>query len=95
MKILILGMTLLILGMPANAAPVALMSDGQVTITLTDEPCKLPAVSNLQHRATWVEKGKTYQGCWGISPFNLVMIYSDDRSVAVVPVSLFSRATGV
>jgi hypothetical protein len=68
--------------------------DGTV-ITLYSESCALSEVSNLSKRATWQEANKQYEGCWGVSPFGLVMFYFDDKSVAVVPAEAFRKVTGV
>jgi hypothetical protein len=39
-----------------------------VKITLHDDKCALPAVANLARKATWEERGKTFDGCWGGAP---------------------------
>lgn len=79
---------------PVRAAPLAVAVDESVTVTLHDEPCALPAVSNLPHRATWVEKGATHEGCWG-SNGQIVMAYFADRSVVAIPLRSFQKAQGV
>ena len=80
----------------ANADPIARASAEGIVITLTDEDCKLTAVSNLKKRATWEEKGKTFEGCWGGHPaFPIVMGYFSDRSVVVLPVEAFAAVSGV
>ena len=72
----------------AQAAVIAVGEGDGVKVSLTDEPCALPAVVNLPRRATWEEKGKTFQGCWGRSG-PVVMAYFDDRTAAVFPVQMF------
>jgi hypothetical protein len=80
----------------ANADPIYRANAEGIVITLTNEDCKLPAVSNLKKRATWEEKGKTFEGCWGGHPaFPIVMGYFSDRSVVVLPVEVFAPVTGV
>lgn len=65
------------------------------TITLTNEPCKVPAIGNLPFRAVWVEKDKTYEGCFGVrQDLGLVLAYFDDRSVALIPIQIFRKVVG-
>lgn len=78
----------------AIGAPIFEASHDGVRIVVYDEPCKLPAVANLPRRATWAEKGKTFEGCAGISPIGVVMFFFDDKTVAAVPVQAFTRVTG-
>ena len=88
----------LLFGCPSNAYSEPLYQtaggDGAV-VTLHSEPCALKEVSNLPKRATWDEKGKTFEGCWGVSPFGVAMLYFSDRTVAVVPAEAFRKVTGV
>jgi hypothetical protein len=80
----------------ANADPIYRATADGIVITLTNEDCKLPAVSNLKKRATWTEKGKTFEGCWGGHPaFPIVMGYFADKTVVVLPVEAFAPVTGV
>lgn len=80
----------------ALAAPVAKASQGGVTITLFNDKCEIPAVSNLPMKATWTEGGKTYAGCWGGSEVGVVMAYfAEDRTVAAIPVQAFSRVSEI
>lgn len=86
--------TLLLLALlcaPALAAPVAEAVAEGVSITLTNEPCRLKVVSNLPARATWTEKGKTFEGCFGLS-HGVVAFYFDDRTVVMLPREAFKRA---
>ncbi len=67
-----------------------------IDITLTDQPCKLPAVSNLKFEAIWTEKGKSYKGCYGGHPqLPVVVLYFEDKTVVVLPVDLFVKVIGV
>lgn len=75
----------------AFGAPVAQARVQEVTITLFDDPCVLPAVSNLKQRATWTEAGKVYQGCWGSHALGIIMVYFDDRTIGALPVQAFTR----
>jgi hypothetical protein len=78
----------------AYADPVFEAEDGGIRITLHNDPCKLEAVTNLPHRATWTEKGKVYEGCYGLTRFGVVMAYFDDKTVAVIPTEFFQRVHG-
>jgi hypothetical protein len=76
----------------SSAASVAIATIDSISITLTDEPCKLKAVSNLPYRAHWREQGRVYEGCFQVNPQGFVVAYFDDRSVALIPVQHFRRA---
>ena len=88
----------LLFGCPnsASAEPLFRVTtpDG-VVITLHKDKCEMKEVVNLPQLATWDEKGKTFTGCWGVSPFGLVMFYFTDKTVAVVPVEAFKKVIGV
>ena len=78
------------------AAPIYQAEADGARVVLTDEPCTLAAVSNLKFRATWTEKGKTFEGCWGARPdAGFVMAYWSDRTVVVMPLQIFIQVTGV
>ena len=77
-----------------EAVPVAEASADGAKIVLTDEDCKLDAISNLKKRATWSEKGRVYEGCYGIHPDGFVLAYFADKTVVVIPVYLFKRVSG-
>lgn len=65
-------------------------------IVLTDEPCKLSAVSNLKYRAVWHEKGQAHEGCWAPRPdMGVVMSYWADKTVTAIPIHTFVKVTGV
>ena len=82
----------------ANAEPQYRETVQDVVITLYSEPCALKGeVSNLPRRATWMEKGKTFEGCFGyVEHLQLLMFYfRDDKTVAGLPVGVFSRVTAL
>jgi hypothetical protein len=80
----------------AYAAPVFQAEADGIKIVVYEEPCKMPAVSNLKYRATWHEKGKVFEGCVGAHPqFPIIMGYFADRTVVALPVEMFVRVTGV
>ena len=84
----------LLLTSTAHAVPIAALHQGDLYLTLTDEPCALPAIANLPSRAIWVEKGVTIEGCYGRRG-DAVLFYFADRTVIDVPVRAFHRAAGV
>lgn len=96
MKRVIVAALLLLASSQAHAQA-AVFSADDVTILLYREPCKLTAsVSNLPHRATWAEKGKTYEGCFGTTPFGVLSFYFDgDKTVATIPTHVFQPAKGI
>ena len=89
-KVVISALLLIIAGAlnHARSAEIARANDGDITIALTDEKCALNAVSNLPGRATWDEKGKHYEGCFGVQKI-FVILYFDDKSVVVLPAHAF------
>jgi hypothetical protein len=61
------------------------VADG-ARIVLHDDKCAVGAVVNLPYKATWEEKGKVFQGCWGARPdAGIVMFYFDDKTVGIIP----------
>lgn len=79
----------------AHAGPVAEAAADGAKVTLTDEDCKLKdKVTNLPKRATWKEKGKTFEGCFGVHPGGVVMAYFSDGSVVIIPVQMFTAVSG-
>ena len=62
-----------------------------VTVILYDEPCMLAAVVNLPLRAQWLERGKTFEGCYARHPARIIMAYFEDRTVMIFPASAFGR----
>jgi len=86
---LVLG---LLLSASSLAAVVAQSSAGTVRVILTDEPCKLPVVTNLPFRAQWLEGKEKFEGCWApSSAAPVVMAYFDDKTVAVIPMQFFQE----
>jgi hypothetical protein len=80
------------------AGPMVKATVGGVEITVYTEDCQLKeAVSNLPKRATWVEKGKTFEGCAGAVPqLGVLMFYfKDDKTVAAVPMDVFAKVTSI
>lgn len=75
-------MLALLFVVPTHAAPIAKAGDDNVVVTLTDEPCALPAVSNI------------HEGCYAVGR-GLAMFYFADRTVVAIPVQAFQRVTGV
>lgn len=65
-------------------------------ITLYDEPCLIKdQIANLPYRATWEEKGKTYQGCFAPRPdAQLIVAYFEDHTVALIPFQALQKVTG-
>lgn len=71
------------------------IGEGGEIVVLYDEPCKFPAVvGNLKYRATWAEKNKVFEGCWGLSVFRVVLLYMDDKTVSAIPMPMFEKVTG-
>lgn len=80
----------------SRAQPVFEAKTDTVRIVLYDEPCALPAVTNLKLRAVWTEDGKTFEGCWAATPpLGVVVAYFSDLTVAAIPMSAFHRVVGV
>lgn len=80
----------------AGARPMAQAQAEGITITLHNEPCEMKAIENLKMKATWQEKGKTFNGCWGAHPqYGLVMFYWEDKTVVILPGDAFAPVTGV
>jgi hypothetical protein len=71
------------------AEPVYQVQGGDIKVLLYKEPCALKSsVSNLPYRATWEEKGKKFEGCFGVdAEMGLVITYFSDKSVVVLPLS--------
>jgi hypothetical protein len=88
----LVGLVLLVAWSPLHAKGVAVLRDQGITVILTDEPCKLPGVSNLPYRLTWTDKDKTYEGCFSIHS-GIVVTYTDDKAVGLIPGQLFKPLT--
>lgn len=79
----------------AYADPIYEAAEDGVRVTLHNSPCELKEVSNLKYKATWEEKGKIYQGCWGArTDIGQVMFYFDDGSVGLIPVNALQPVRG-
>ena len=76
-------------GSSVSAAPVAALAQGELRITLYDEPCAIKAPSNLKYRATWVKGSEKFEGCHSLFIGPIIAIYFDDDTVAVIPAVLF------
>jgi hypothetical protein len=86
----------LLFSWPAFAEPMVKANVQGIEITVYTEDCALKnVVSNLPKRATWVEKGKTFEGCAGATQFGVLIFYFNDKTVAVVPVEHFAKVVGV
>ena len=92
---LILCLFILLFPVWVNAEPLyqAFSEDNTVEILLHKEPCALSAIANLPRRATWTEKGKVTEGCFGAMA-GLVLLYFADKTVTVIPSAQFQRVIG-
>ena len=62
------------------------------TIILHDDACTLKEVTNLKFRATWTEKGKTTEGCFGGHPaYPIIIFYFADGAVFVAHKDVFEK----
>lgn len=79
------------------AEPMFAASQGNVTITVYSEKCAhLDQVTNAPNRATWKEGDKVYDGCVGAIPeLGVAYFWFEDKTVAVVPLQMFEKVTGV
>ena len=74
----------------ADAAPVARGGNDKIEVTLFNDKCRLTSVVDLPYRAVWKEGGKSFEGCFGPTQFNgLIVLYFDDRSIALMPMQAF------
>ena len=80
---------------PLKAEPMVVAESEGLRITIYTEDCAFTdTVTNLPKRATWVEGGKTIEGCAGpFGQFGFVAFYFADKSVALVPMKMFQRVT--
>ena len=88
---------IVLVGLATNAyaeARFQVVADG-AKVVLFDDKCAVSAVANLPYKATWEEKGKVYQGCWGARPdAGVVMFYFDDKSVGIIPIGELTAVRG-
>ena len=73
----------------AYGRPLALTQKDGITITITDEAAKCEAVPQFEYRIIWQEPGKTYEGCFGINNTFIIAYFPQDKSVALIPMSVF------
>lgn len=67
--------------------------EGGAVVVLYDEPCRIKTLTNLPYRATWAEKGKTFEGCFVPRPeAGMVLFYFDDGSVGYIPFQMLRKA---
>ena len=79
-----------------SATPIAQFSASGISITLTDEDCRLKdTVTNLPKRAIWTENGKDVEGCFGVfQQISMITFYFTDKTATTLPTQIFSRVTG-
>ena len=86
------AVTMFLFATGAYAGPIAEgAGDNGAKVTLYSEPCALKNVTNLANKATWQEKGKIFQGCFGLHPYGVVLAYFDDGTVVIMPVDIFKQ----
>jgi hypothetical protein len=85
----------LLLSFPVSPAPMAVAMGDKATVLLTDEPCKLKSVTNLPMRATWTENSVTTEGCWGNQGPIIVAFWEADKTVSLMHISQFKKATEI
>lgn len=92
---ILFGIALAMLPIYGHAEPRLAVTQGNVTVTLYDDPCELgEKVTNLQFKATWQEGGRTFNGCWNARPdLEVVVAYFDDLTVALIPFRDLKRVT--
>lgn len=81
----------------ANAAAVAVATQGDVVVTVFDEPCAVAGVSNLPLRAAWVDGAGAVEGCVAVfvDAGVAAAYFPADGSIAIIPLSHFRAASGV
>lgn len=77
-----------------RAATVAIAEFDGRKVLLDDGDCELPGIVNLPHKGVWEENGKSFKICWDATG-TIVVVYRDDRRIAVVSGQFFRLATGV
>jgi hypothetical protein len=73
----------------AQGKPLAVANAQGATITLTDDPAKCEAVPQFQYKVIWEEKGKRYEGCFGVHGPIIVAYFPGDKSLALMPAQVF------
>lgn len=92
MKCALLATLLFFLSGSVVADTVAVVKARDITVSVTDEPCKLTSlVTNLPMRATWREgKNELIEGCYSIfAEGQMVGLMFEDKTMAVIPVKDF------
>lgn len=79
----------------AFATPIGIATKDQVSVILTNEPCRLKEVKNLPYRAIWREPNGEVEGCFSVFPGPSVGVYFEDKTVAVIPAMEFKKVTGI
>ena len=80
---------------PAFGKDIAVYREGTLTITLTDDPCELTDyVVNLKRKARWEDGVKKYNGCYGVRG-PIVVLYFDDKTVAIGGVDSLQMVEGI
>lgn len=82
-------LVLALLSAPVDAVQIAAAHFGGVTIGLYNEPCAVAAVTNLDYRVTWSAGGKTWEGCYTINVFGIVVMFFSDLTAISVPIKAF------
>lgn len=92
--ILLLG--ILVLAISAFAAPAYQASGNGVVITIHTDDCAFKhVVTNLPRRATWKEGVNHFEGCATARPdLGLVILWFNDLTIGLVPMSAFQKVTG-
>ena len=79
----------------SHAGTIYLADQEGVQIALTDEKCALAEVKNLRFRATWSERGQTFEGCWAMHQgAGLILAYFADKTVVIFPPQIFTPTRG-
>jgi len=91
---MIVLVALLLLTFLANAAPIAVSQSGRITVTLTDEPCALDAITNLPARLIWEENRRSIEGCYTVAK-PLIIAYFADRTVILMFANAFTRVQAI
>jgi ABC-type Fe3+-hydroxamate transport system substrate-binding protein len=73
----------------AKGKPIAITQSQGATITLTDDAAKCDAVPKFVYRIIWEEKGKRFEGCFGVHGPIIVAYFPGDKSIALMPAQVF------
>lgn len=88
-----LMLCLIVFSFPVHAVPIAQATGpGGEVVTIMDEPCALKHIVDLSNRATWSEKGKTFEGCASPHPIGVVVLFfKEDKTIAIIPMRAFQQ----